>query len=76
MNNVDAYFSPYLVLHAVGSVIAVYVVCTLIDILRIKLIEKPFFILWDKMWESISSWYHRTEDKLCAKFNIDSENKS
>lgn len=47
-NNVSQYDSSYLVLHAIGSVIIIYIVCTLIDIVRIKIIEKPFFSWYDK----------------------------
>jgi hypothetical protein len=73
LDNVRAYSSPYLALHAVGSVIAVYVICTVIDLLRIRLIERPFFVLWDKAWGGISSWYKRIESKLCAKLNVSGE---
>lgn len=37
-----------LVFHALWSVAAVYIVCTLLDMLRIKFIEKPFFRWYDK----------------------------
>ena len=40
-NNLDAYESGSVVIHAVFSVIIIYVVCTLIDIGRIKLLEIP-----------------------------------
>ncbi|MBQ7357659.1 MAG: acyltransferase [Clostridia bacterium] len=72
LNNVGMYSSSYLILHAVGSVLAIFAICTLIDFIRIKLIEKPFFILWDKAWNKISLWYQKTENKLCTKLNIDS----
>lgn len=38
--NTGWYTSPYLVLHAVGCVLGVYVLCTVIDIVRIREIEK------------------------------------
>ena len=40
-NNVGAYESGNVVIHAVVSVILIYAVCTVIDICRIKLIEAP-----------------------------------
>ena len=40
LNNVGMYDSEWLVLHAVGSVIGVFVVCTLIDFIRIRGAEK------------------------------------
>ncbi len=48
LNNVGYMNSNWVVLHAFGSVIAIYVVCTLIDMLRIKFFEKPFFKWYDK----------------------------
>jgi len=43
LDNVKAYHSGYLIIHAFGSIIIVYVLCTLIDMLRIKFIESSFF---------------------------------
>lgn len=41
LNTVEIYDSEWLVLHAFGSVIGVYLVCTAIDYIRIRFIEKP-----------------------------------
>lgn len=35
------YNSNYLILHAILSVLSIYIVCTLIELFRIKFIEKP-----------------------------------
>lgn len=43
LGNVNYYSSSLLWLHMFGSVIAIYIVCTLIDMIRIKYIETPFF---------------------------------
>lgn len=43
LNNVGMYSSDFLILHAVSSVICVFVVCSIIDMIRIKLIETPIF---------------------------------
>ena len=48
LDNVGHYYSQYLWLHAICSVIGVYIVCTIIDLLRIKFIEKPFFKAMEK----------------------------
>ena len=40
-NNVGAYESGNVVIHAVVSVLLIYTVCTVIDICRIKLLEAP-----------------------------------
>jgi hypothetical protein len=52
LNVVGQYSSSLLVLHAVGSVLAIYVICTLIDLLRVYLIEKPLFKFLDKKFFS------------------------
>ena len=48
LNNVGMYDSNLIYLHAFASVIGVFVVCTIIDIFRRKLIEDPFFRWFDK----------------------------
>lgn len=53
LNNVAAYSKSYLVLHAIGSVLGVYTVCTLADQLRIRFLEKPFFDWYDRKWENV-----------------------
>lgn len=40
-NNVDAYQEGNIIIHAIVSVIVVYAVCTIIDMIRIWLIEQP-----------------------------------
>lgn len=47
--NVEWFNSPWMPLHAVGCVLAIYVVCILIDKVRIYLIEKPTFVVIDKI---------------------------
>ena len=69
-NNVSAYGSELLILHAFGSVIVIFVICTLIDMARIRLIERPFFKLWDRHFERISEKYKLFENKMCDKFKI------
>mgnify|MGYP004609554575 CR=1 FL=1 len=41
LKNALYYDSKFIYVHAIGSVIIVFVVCTIIDIIRITLIEKP-----------------------------------
>lgn len=70
LRNVEMYDSQYCILHAVLSVIAVFVVCSLIDFLRIKFIEKPFFVFYDKIEPKFLSWYKNLENECCEKLNI------
>ncbi len=48
LNNVGAYGKPWMPLHAIGSVLVIFAVCTAIDCLRIRFVEKPAFAFWDK----------------------------
>lgn len=40
-NNVDAYRAGNVVVHAIVCVVAIYTICTVIDMVRIRFIEKP-----------------------------------
>lgn len=42
LNNVRWYHSPWLYLHAVASVVGIFAVCTAIDMVRKRVLEKPF----------------------------------
>lgn len=48
LDNVGAFHSSTFIIHAVVSVLAIYIICTLIDIARIYLLEKPLFKVLDK----------------------------
>ena len=43
LHNKSYYNSPFLVVHAILSVILVYIVCICIDQVRIHMLEKPLF---------------------------------
>lgn len=73
LKNARMYSSPYLALHAVLSVIAIFSVCCVIDLVRIKFIEKPFFKLWDRHYGEFSEKFNRGIDKIFTKLNIGSE---
>lgn len=45
---VGNYAKAWMPLHAIASVLVIYVICTGIDYLRVRFIEKPFFQWWDK----------------------------
>ena len=44
----EKYYANNIYLHAIISIICVYVVCTLIDFVRIRCLEKSFFSWYDK----------------------------
>lgn len=70
LDNVGMYSSKYMPLHAIGSVLAIFIICTLIDILRVNLIEKAFFRLWDKYFNKLKLKFEECENKLCDVFKI------
>lgn len=48
LDNTGMYGSEFLIIHAVGSVLGIFIICSLMDMLRIRFIEKPFLNFWDK----------------------------
>ena len=70
LDAVGHYNTPFLPLYHLGSVAAIFIVCTIIDQLRIKLIEKPFFNLWDRHWDDFLAWYKKLETKVFAKMKV------
>lgn len=69
-NNMGVYYTNYMVIHAIGSVLLIYIICTLIDFLRIYFLESKIFKLWDNKWETTLSCFKRLESKFLRKFNI------
>lgn len=53
LQNTRFFDSPWLILHAFGSVIGIYLICTAIDQCRIRLVEKPFFNHFGKTIDGI-----------------------
>lgn len=69
----DMYDSAYLVIHACLSVIGIYIVCAVVDYLRIRFLEKPFFKMWDKHWGKVEKKYLHVENAVCSKLKIKTE---
>ena len=57
LHNVEMFNSPWLVVHAIGSVLAIFIVCVAIDRLRIRFIEPPMMACFDKLWPSVVRRY-------------------
>jgi len=70
-HNVEMYSSDWIYLHAIFSVVAVFIGCVLIDLVRIRVIERPFFASWDKHLGKITDACMRYENKICSKLKID-----
>ena len=71
LDNVGHYDSSIMPLYAIGSIVGVFAVCVVIDILRIKFVEKPFFKFWDKHWDSFNAKFQNKEDKIFKKLNVE-----
>ena len=67
---VGHYGSTLMPLFAVGSVLLIFVVCVVIDQLRIRMVEKPFLKLWDKHWERIYRKYKAFENRIALKTEL------
>ena len=64
LNTVGMYYSPYLIVHAIVSIIGIFVVCTIIDYIRIMLVERPFFDKLDKKIEKLTNWWTKKEKEV------------
>ena len=51
--NGQMFASEWLIVHAIISVLVVFLVCTCIDFARIRFVENPFM----KLWENLSERY-------------------
>lgn len=70
LNNVDSYYSPIWWIHPVAAVLVVFAICSFVDYLRIKFIEKPFFSFIDKKIPAVISWYGHKEELFFNKYKI------
>ena len=70
LNNVGMYSSKFMPLHAIGSVIGIFVICSLLDMLRMKYIETPFFVLWDKHYDKFKRRFLNFESKIFSKIGV------
>lgn len=67
-NVVHAYTHEWFYLFLLGTVLTVYIACTLIDMLRIRLLERPFFARWDRIDPSpearLKALWHKIMGKI------------
>lgn len=70
LKNPDVFGTNWVYLHAVLSVVLVFVICFFIDYLRICFVEKPFFAFWDKHFEKAALKYAVFEEKVCQRLKI------
>ncbi|MBQ9514070.1 MAG: acyltransferase [Clostridia bacterium] len=53
LKNVEMFSTNYIVVHALVSVLAVFIICSFIDIIRSKTIEKPFINYIDSKYNKL-----------------------
>jgi hypothetical protein len=70
LGNSRVFGTAGMVPHALLSVIGIFVVCCAVDVLRIRLLETPFFRLWDRIEPGLITWWKNTEATICKKFGI------
>ena len=73
LKNAEYYSSPAVYLHIIGAVIAVFAVCAVIDTLRIRFLEKPFFRALDKKLPGAVCRWQKFEDRLFSSGNAGNE---
>ena len=71
LDNVGMYRSNWMPLHTIGSVLIIFVVCSMIDLCRIHFVEKPFFTWLDSHWDCAVEKYKNIENKVCEKLKIE-----
>lgn len=70
LNNVEMYNSSLLCIHSVLSVLGVFVICSIIDMARIKFVETPFFNHFDKVYDKFYVWFDQKKTYIFKKLNI------
>jgi len=70
LDNVGTYSKAWMPLHAIGSVLAIYAVCTGIDYLRIRFLETPFFRLWDRHYDKFLVKFKKAEAAVFEKLGV------
>ena len=71
LKTTEAYYKTWMPLHAILSVLGIFVICCLIDRLRICTVEKYLFDFLDKHANSISIKVNLLLKKICKRLNIE-----
>lgn len=71
LRNPEMFSSPWLPVHAVLSVLGIFIICVLADQVRIRFIEKPFFRWWDGHYAHWAEQFCQLERTWCKRFHIE-----
>ena len=66
---VEMYNSSWLVLHAIASVLVIYISCTVIDYIYNCIVEKTILKMWDEHGMKVVSCFEKIEKTLYEKLN-------
>lgn len=73
LDNQSMYHSEYLIFHAICSIILVYIICTIIDLLRQLTMEKLYEIFWNKygniMEKKLYFYFYKIKEKVFIFYN-------
>lgn len=69
LNNVYAFSQPWVFLHTVGSVLGIFVICSLIDGIRIRWIEKPVMNFLNRRLPALKARFAKFENTVLEKFD-------
>lgn len=64
LNNIKYYSSPFLLLHAFISIISIFIICAIIDLIRQATVEKIFIKFVDKYFEPLKKVCIRVYNKI------------
>lgn len=71
LNNAGMYDSNLIYIHAIASVLGVFIIASIIDIIRLKTIEKPILDLVERIWNliinKIKTVFHKNKGETIEK---------
>lgn len=70
LRNTAVFSTPWLPAHLLLSTLGIYAVCAVIDLLRIRFVERPVLILWDRIEPAVVSW---GKDKFAKLLHFEEE---
>lgn len=74
LDNVGAYsLGKLLLVHSIGSVLGIFLICSLIDMCRIRFVEKPLERIIDRHIEQWIYSFRKFENRICVKLNISTD---
>ena len=70
---VGMYDTAWMPLYAIGCCLLIFAVCSIIDLLRIRFLERPVFSCWDKYESTWIQKYKTLEQRLCRLLHISNQ---